>query len=311
MEIEWVPLGQSLADKHRAAELRWRGKPAGIPPDMAIEFMAKLKAGSTVRKLTGGGRLGPAIVSFNRFKKHCDLYPEWGSEAWRISKINSSVGKGAALRLTTHCRAGLHPLTEANILIDGTHGRRRCLACRRVRATHAPIMSIEVAEKVREALRNGANLKQITTGKPTGGGRIDSGLIITTRSIIQRHRRENPDFNDAVTATMGSRVAPLAAAGTYPYHWNESDLHAVRDLLPDGFPGKDDVVQSIFLALLEGRIGRDQLRAYLRRFVNNYYRLHPTRYAKVGNSLLVSLDAVLFDRGSTTRADTVSRGLWD
>lgn len=29
MEIERLPLGQYLADKHRAAELRWRGMPPG------------------------------------------------------------------------------------------------------------------------------------------------------------------------------------------------------------------------------------------------------------------------------------------
>lgn len=51
MEIERLPLGQSLADKHRAAELKWRGKPSGIPPQIAIQFMEKLRAGSTVRKL--------------------------------------------------------------------------------------------------------------------------------------------------------------------------------------------------------------------------------------------------------------------
>jgi hypothetical protein len=55
MEIERLPLSQSLADKHRAAELKWRGKPPGIPPEMAIEFVAKLKAGSTVRKPASGG----------------------------------------------------------------------------------------------------------------------------------------------------------------------------------------------------------------------------------------------------------------
>lgn len=32
MEIERLPLGQSQADKHRAAELKWRGKPSGIRP---------------------------------------------------------------------------------------------------------------------------------------------------------------------------------------------------------------------------------------------------------------------------------------
>jgi hypothetical protein len=34
-------------------------------------------------------------------------------------------------------------------------------------------------------------------------------------------------------------------------------------------------------------------------------------FAKFGNSLLVSLDEVLFDSGTTTRGDNVSHGLWD
>jgi hypothetical protein len=27
-----------------------------------------------------GGKFGPAIVSLNKLKKHCALYPEWGEE---------------------------------------------------------------------------------------------------------------------------------------------------------------------------------------------------------------------------------------
>jgi hypothetical protein len=47
-------MAHAHTDVHRAAELRWRGMPPGIPPEMAIEFMAKLTAGCTVRKLTSG-----------------------------------------------------------------------------------------------------------------------------------------------------------------------------------------------------------------------------------------------------------------
>jgi hypothetical protein len=104
--------------------------PPGIPPEMAVEFMAKLKAGSTVRKLTGGGkRLGPAIVSFDRFKKHCELNPEWAVEAWRISKLNCNAGKGSRLRKMTEklCLRGLHPMTGDNVRIDPSRGRRACL----------------------------------------------------------------------------------------------------------------------------------------------------------------------------------------
>ena len=52
MEIKRLSSGQSLADKLRAAELKWRGKPPGLPPEMADEFMARIVAGETIRDLT-------------------------------------------------------------------------------------------------------------------------------------------------------------------------------------------------------------------------------------------------------------------
>jgi hypothetical protein len=39
--------------------------------------------------------------------------------------------------------------------------------------------------------------------------------------------------------------------------------------------------------------------------------MFPTKFAKFGDRPLVSLDDVLFDGGTTTRGDTISRGLWD
>jgi len=82
MEIERLPLGQSHADRNRAAQFKWKGKPPGLPPEMAMEFMAKLKARRTVRKPTGGGKLGPAFVSNEGSKKHCQLNPIWAADAF-------------------------------------------------------------------------------------------------------------------------------------------------------------------------------------------------------------------------------------
>jgi hypothetical protein len=56
-------------------------------------------------------QFGPAMVPWERFKMHCELHPEWAAMAWRISKVNTAKGKGAALPLTTHCGAGLHLMT--------------------------------------------------------------------------------------------------------------------------------------------------------------------------------------------------------
>jgi len=65
MEIKRLPFGQSHADKCRVGYLKWVNAPPGIPREIAIEFMAKLKAGSTVRKLTAGGKI-LAGFSFGR-----------------------------------------------------------------------------------------------------------------------------------------------------------------------------------------------------------------------------------------------------
>jgi hypothetical protein len=58
-------------------------------------------------------------------------------------------------------------------------------------------------------------------------------------------------------------------------------------------------------------LAREEVPARVKAYVADLNKLYPPKYAKFGNSPLVSLDEVLFDAGSTTRGDNVSRGLWD
>jgi hypothetical protein len=74
---------------------------------------------------------------------------------------------------------------------------------------------------------------------------------------------------------------------------------------------RDEIVQSIFLAILEKRLRFDDVRTRIGEFVTAHNRMFPTQYAKFGDSPLVSLDEVLFDDGATTRGDTITRGFWD
>jgi hypothetical protein len=318
MEIEHLPLDQSRADKCRAAQLKWRGKPPGIPPEMAAEFMEKLKAGSTVRKLTGGGALGPPVVSYDRFKKHCELHPVWAAEAWRVSKKNVLVLKGSHYRDRTHCIHG-HPLVGDNLYvfyISPGRPQRKCRACRKVTAAYAPPMADDIADRVKNALEGGASLSQITNGRPVGGGKRNPKLIITSFKIIRRHRRENPDFNQFVVSAISDSVG-VGLRVRYGRRRNAAkreqanDYHSIRAMLPANFPDKDDVVGAIFEELLTGALKRENVEGRLRSYIAAHNRMFPTKYSKFGNSPLVSLDEVLFDDGSTTRGDTVSRGLWD
>jgi hypothetical protein len=109
--------------------------PRRMTPRQANEFMAALRLGRTLKRITGGGtRFGPAIASFKKFRLHCALYPEWGIEARRLATANAKAAdslKGIHLRNLTHCKRG-HPLSEARIYRykDGQCGSasavRRC-----------------------------------------------------------------------------------------------------------------------------------------------------------------------------------------
>jgi hypothetical protein len=73
--------------------------PRRMTPAQANGVLAALQEGKTLRWMTNGGKLGPAIVSLTKWKKHCALYPEWGDGATRLG-----FEKGATLR--RHGRRG-------------------------------------------------------------------------------------------------------------------------------------------------------------------------------------------------------------
>jgi hypothetical protein len=169
---------------------------------------------------------------------------------------------------------------------------------------------------VKAALNSGATIGLIIHGRPVGGGKPDPSLRIVDAGILSRYRRENPEFNRFVLDAIEKRIKvsnPVlaVAAGTFKYEWDPADYHGIQSMLPEHFPDKDVVINEVIVSLLEGRLDRSQIAARIHWYVSDYNRMFPTKYAKFGNSLLVSLDEQVYDDGSTTRADTVTRGLWD
>jgi hypothetical protein len=282
----------------------------GLSDERAARFMVAIREGMTPHIF---GVTGKSLELY--FAAH----PDFANEARPLIEANAKAAryrKGNKLRTTTHCRAGLHLMTGENVYFDGTHGRRRCVACRKASSMHASLMSDEVAEKVKRALKAGASLGQITKGKPLGGGRINRRLVITTAKNVRRYRREYPDFDHFVTAAIdNSRGVGLRIHFQRKLNATKkeeaNDYYKIRAMLPSGFPDKDDVVSDIFEALLDGSLRREDVKARVSNYVTAHNRMFPTKYAKFGDSPLVSLDQALFDDGSTTRGDTISRGLWD
>jgi hypothetical protein len=228
------------------------------------------------------------------------------------NKEAARLRKGDSLRTTPHCRASLHLMTEANFYFDGTHGRRRCIACRRASSAKAPLMSAEVAERVKQALQRGASLSQVAHGRPVGGGKRNRNLYITSFKIIKRYRRENPDFDRFVTMAIADSPS-VAQRMRHLRKQNEAkreeinDYYTIRAMLPANFPGKDDVVSDIFEDLLNGTLKRENVKTRAQTYIAAYNRLYPTKYAKFGDSQLVSLDEVLFEGGYRRATGTKPR----
>jgi hypothetical protein len=308
MEIERLPFGQSLSDKQRAGELKWRGMPPGLPPELADEFMVEFKAGSTIRSLTNGPA---ALCGLARYKKHCELHPEWALLANQLARANAKASdalKGAPNRDRTHCVNG-HSFAEHGraAFRDGFY-TRQCRACETMRHQRGNPIKAEVLAKVTARFVAGDLISDLT--KP------GTSAYLVKSSTLSRHRREHPEFDQFVLrSTVENKIKRqklrLQRIHTAIVRDDNNEYYKIRGMIPEGNPHRDDIVARIFEDLLTGSLERDHVPARIKTYVAEMNRLYPTKYRKFGDSLLVSLDEVMFDDGTTTRGDNVSRGLWD
>lgn|ERR1700687_555986 len=287
----------------------------GLSDEKAARMMTALGQGRTLR---------PFGVKAPRLEAYFKTHPEYAQEALPLIAANTEAArlrKGDSLRTTTHCRAGLHLMTGDNVFIDGTHGRKRCLACRRASTALPPrSMKVEEVNASTMALQNGASIGQICFGKPVGGGKVDRKLILVSHKVLKYYRRENPDFDqfvrDAISDSnsLGQKIRhdrERSRAQNEAKREEKNDYHKILAMFPANFPGRHDAAQDVFVALYDGSLKREDMRARVKLFMLAENRMFPTKYAKFAGRPLLSLDEQLFDDGSTTRGDTISRGLWD
>jgi hypothetical protein len=229
---------------------------------------------------------------------------------------NGNAGKGARVRNLTHCKHG-HPLSGDNLYIAPGRTERKCLACVK-RRYDAPVPATpKQIQELTAALNAGKTISQICWGKRDG--RITEIPILSFRKL-KLYRRLNPDFESFLKSATADNNLKGQRRRYQPervrieiVRSQNNEFKTIVDLTPAYLPPdvRNDIAQSIFLALFEGSLRRDQVKVHVQRFVTEHNRMFPTRFAKFGNSRLVSLNEMLFEDGSTTRGDTVSRGLWD
>jgi hypothetical protein len=306
----------SYSDLCRARELKWRHAPPGMSPEMANKFFDEIKAGKTVRMLTAGGKkFGPTMVSLPRFKVHCRLHPEWAREVWALSEKNGRLlkrwrkGKHAAF-----CKRGLHAMVGENVVTSRVHDTRYCKACWLARARRP--MTAEEVTAAKQALSERWTTRKITNGIPIGGGPKNRSIAIVTASIFFAQCKRDPELARLVKRATERNVRRgqhirYSRIRTVAVRDSNNDYYKIREMIPASNPHRDDIVARIFEDMLSEKLARENVRERIKDYVAEFNRMFPIKFAKFGDSALVSLDEVLFDDGSATRGDTVSRGLWD
>ncbi|MEH2501414.1 hypothetical protein V1290_000225 [Bradyrhizobium sp. AZCC 1578] len=283
-----------------------------ISDEKAARMMAALREGQTLRRF---GVKAPRLEAF--FKAH----PDYEKEARPLIEANAKAAhlrKATAARVTTHCRAGLHLMSGNNVKIQGPAGgyRRYCAACRRATDLRARPIRAEEIVAVKAALLKGVSIGQITHGRPVGGRRRKPIADNCQQKILKRYRQEDAEFNrfvmDAISDSLrvGQRLRHQRERNAAKRE-QINDYHKIRDMIPERNPHRDDIVARIFEDLLGGLLMREDVPARITRYIAEFNRLYPTKFAKFGEGRLLSLDEALYEDGGGARIDTVTRGLWD
>jgi hypothetical protein len=275
---------------------------AGLSDEKASRVMIGLREGRTPRSF---------YVTIEVLKAYCDAHPEYAREALPLIQANAEAAKlrkGAHIRDKTHCING-HSLAEhARVAIHKGWKTRQCRACETMRYRRGGVMKVGVLEKVTARIIAGSPINAFTKSGKDG--------YLVKFDTLARHRRENPEFDRFVldaTKDNNSKGQKLRwqRVRNAAVRDQNNDYYKIRAMLPANFPGRDDVVSAIFEDLIDGSLQRENVRACIPAYMAAHNRMFPTKFAKFGDGKLVSLDEVLFDDGTMTRGDTVTRGLWD
>ncbi|WP_339032668.1 hypothetical protein WI604_15925 [Bradyrhizobium symbiodeficiens] len=274
--------------------------PKGLSDEKAGRMMEALRAGQTLRKFG---------VKALRLEAYFETHPEYAVEAGPLIEKNAKAAqfRKGSNRNKTHCKFG-HPFAVYQRLnFDKGSVIRKCNMCHFLRYKEGGAVKPAVLIKVKAALERGATISSLTAaGRPTR---------LLAHHAFKRARRENPEIDMlAAKVIEGSRSRALHTRWTRVRNETRreqnNDYYVIRAMLPASFPDKDDVVNSIFEDLLTGALHRDDVRARVNSYVAAHNKLFPPKYAKFGDSALLSLDEAVFEDGGGRRGDNVTHSLW-
>ena len=240
----------------------------GLSDEKAARMMAALREGRTLRSF---GVKAPRLDAY--FAAH----PYYAREARPLIVANAKAArlrKGARLGSRTHCRFG-HPFSGDNLFLT-PEGWRRCRICTEKSHAENRRMSEQQARRVVEALHEGKTIADITkSGRPS--------YILNHRALLL-FRQKHPKFERFVVrlstanakvhhAEAWARRAQILRAPNIAAHGGDI-FSLIRSAVPETLPRqiRDDVIGSMALEVVEGKLKTGDIRRRVREFITEQYR---------------------------------------
>jgi hypothetical protein len=285
-----------------------------------VKFMELLREGLTPNAIFLGRRPDGirvrGISTQAAFRAYCAANPEWGREAAELANKNAVVArkhKGDLNRFKTHCKQG-HSFADAYIYVAPEGGvMRHCRACQKMLLNKATPLPPAKLEQVKTLLLAKKSISEIL-------GKRGTCTRVIAKDAFYAGRRADPAFDLFVRQHMpANRSHALKLSwsvkrvrqATAERREETNDYHRIAALVPSHLPPdiRDDIVQSIFLALHEGTLQRDQLKVLVREFIKAHYR-EANRHG-IGKYGLVSLDAPIRADSDLRLIDRITQNNWD
>jgi hypothetical protein len=263
-------------------------------PAQANRFMEALRSGRTLRRVCGGGKFGPAIASITKFRKHCELYPEWGTEARRLASANAKAADKLKDHCSyrTHCRRGHEFAVHGLAYKNHVNGRRYryCKLCNKINSRQGSKLPDEIVAKVKSLVRSGNPLNSFTSGGKPG--------YLCRFASVKLLRQDDPEFNNLVLLGAQRRklihqqanfaipklqiikATNLRAPTLTGRVAGRADVvfSAVSEAVSRGLPRhiRDEVMGQLFLDVEEGRVALFEVKRFARKYVSDLYEEEKT-----------------------------------
>lgn len=284
-------------------QLKRSHSPRVMTPSQARTVMTMLRDGVTLRRLHAGN-----VVTVNKLKYHCARYPIFGAEVMRLAEVNRIAAdrlKGSATkRAQTHCIRG-HELSGDNLGWKRNGTNRYCRACNRLRLKTSGSISTAQIERIKLLLSQGVALGDIQ-----GSRKRSRNFYTAPENVVTRHRKNDAEFNAFVLdklqgANSRGQRRRYDRVRNVRRREEANDYQRISSMVPGYLPHRDDVIQSIFRALLDGSLRREDVGARVKTFITmeNKFTNNPWRD--------LSLDAPVAPGSTMTFVETIVENRWD